>query len=98
MFSKIKDLPTKGNSYDILSQFPFVAGDVLLLDLDETMGMNSITHFLIQRKPIFVSNKQDQTMFPDDLSTLKFLEHLEGGSGGVYKLQDAHGKLWLPCA
>lgn len=44
------------------------------------------------RKPVFVSNKQDQTVFPEDLSLLQYKGHLEGGSGGVDVLEDAHGK------
>ncbi len=40
---------------------------------------------------LFVSNKQDGTIFPHDLSTLTFIEHMSGGSGGAYRLQDAKG-------
>jgi hypothetical protein len=46
---------------------------------------------LVQKKPLFVSNKQDNTIFPDDLSTLQFVRHIGGGSGGVYILQDDQG-------
>jgi hypothetical protein len=46
------------------------------------------------KRPLFVYNYQDHTVFPEDLSTLQFIEYLYGGSGGVYKLQDTSGNYY----
>ncbi len=47
-----------------------------------------------QMKFLFSSNKCNQTQFPDNLTSLTLKEHILGGSGGVYILQDSKGKLY----
>ncbi|ARB92845.1 ankyrin repeat domain-containing protein [Legionella longbeachae] len=59
-----------------------------LCDLKNTLTIEAVETHSVSYAPIFVSNAANATPFPADLSALEFIEHLDGGSGGVYRVQE----------